>query len=127
MSATTASTTPSSAPAANGVTVQRLDGFVSVDAPYTGASILTPLLRFDGVSLQFNVDVAAMDEEGTAIDGYSLEDCDRVLFNDVAWAVTWRRRSDLASLRGRPVRMRIVMRSARLFAFQFVESEAPRS
>ena len=115
-----------------GVTVQRLDGFVSVDAPYTGGSILTPPLRFAGACLQLNVDVAAMgelrvelqDEGGAAIEGFGLDDCDRVLFNDVAWTVTWRGRSDLSSLTGRPVRLRIVMRSARLFAFQFAQPES---
>jgi hypothetical protein len=43
--------------------VQRLDGFVSADAPHTGGEIVTPLLRFMGSRLQLNVDCSALGEQ----------------------------------------------------------------
>ena len=112
-----------------GTATQRLDGFVSVDAAYEGGWILTPPITFKGNHLELNIDVAAMgqagvelqDEEGKPFPGYSLEDCDRVLFNDVAYTVKWNGKEDVSSLAGKPVRLKIAMRSARLFAFQFAQ------
>jgi len=61
--------------------------------------------------------IRAWDRE--VIEGYSLRECDRIMWNDVAHTVTWRGSSDVSSLSGRPVRLKIVMRSAKLYAFQF--------
>ena len=110
-----------------GVAVQRLDGFVSADAAYTGGWITTPPVVFQGNRLELNINVAAMgeakveiqNEQGQPVPGFTLEECDRVLFNDVAHTVKWRRKTDVSSLAGRPVHLRITMRSARLYAFQF--------
>jgi hypothetical protein len=33
--------------------------------------------------------------------------------------VSWKGKSDLGSLRGRAIRLRVVMRAGKLFAFQF--------
>jgi hypothetical protein len=42
--------------------VQRLDGFMSADAEYTGAEFTTPLLTFTGARLKLNVDCSALGE-----------------------------------------------------------------
>ena len=110
------------------VAVQRLDGFVSADAAYAGGALLTPPLTFDGDRLDLNIDVAAMgearvelqDREGRPIDGFGAADCDRLTCNDVARRVRWRGSDDVGVLRGRPVRLHVRMRSAKLYAFQFV-------
>ena len=81
------------------VAVQRLDGFVSANAAYTGGTLLTPPLTFDGDRLELNIDVAAMgearvelrDREGRPIDGFGAGDCDRLTCNDVAARVRWAR------------------------------------
>ena len=112
------------------VAVQRLDGFVSADAAYGGGTLLTPPLTFDGDRLELNIDVAAMgearvelrDREGRPIDGFGAADCDRLTCNDVAARVRWRGSQDLGPLRGRPVRLHVRMRSAKLYAFQFVSA-----
>lgn len=109
------------------VAKQRLDGFVSVDTSYTGGWILTPPIVFEGDRLELNIDVSAMGEarveiqdvDGKPIPGYHLENCDRLLFNDVAHPVTWKGVSDLSSLVGQPVRLKVTMTSAKLYAFQF--------
>ncbi|MFH1922054.1 MAG: hypothetical protein ABIP48_19485 [Planctomycetota bacterium] len=118
-----------------GVVVQRLDGFVSADAPYTGGWLVTPPIVFNGDHLELNINVAAMgaaqveiqDEQGRPVPGFALDDCDRILFNDVAYTVKWKGESDLSALAGRPVRLKIVMRSAKLYAFQFQGPGAERS
>ena len=40
--------------------------------------------------------------------------------NDVAYTVGWGDKSDVSALAGKPVRLRFEMRSAKLYAFQFV-------
>ncbi len=112
----------------SGVAIQRLDGFVSADAPYTGGWLVTPPIVFQGDHLELNIDVAAMgeamvevqDEQGRPVPGFTLDDCDRVLFNDVAYTMEWKGKSDVSALASRPVRLRIAMRSTKLYAFQFV-------
>ena len=109
-----------------GLAIQRMDGFVSADAEYTGGSLRTPPMVLEGDHLELNIDVAAMggamvevqDERGQPLRGFTLDECDRVLVNDVAHTVTWRRNADLSSLVGTRVRLRFAMRSAKLYAFQ---------
>jgi len=111
-----------------GVVVHRLDGFVSADAPQEGGHLVTPPLVFRGHCLTLNIDVAALggatveiqDEAGQPIPGYTLDDCDRILMNDVAFVVRWKGNADVTPLAGKPVRLKIAMRSAKLYAFQFV-------
>jgi len=110
-----------------GIVVQRLDGFVSADAPYTGGWLVTPPIVFNGDHLELNTNVDAMgvarveiqDEQGCPIPGFSLNECDRIVYNDVAYTVRWRGNADLSALAGRSVRLNVSMRSARLYAFQF--------
>jgi len=110
-----------------GVVVHRLDGFVSADAPYAGGRLLTPPLVFRGERLELNIDVAAMgvarveiqDGGGRPIPGFALEDCDRILKNDVSYVARWKGEADVSALAGQPIRLRFEMRSARLYAFQF--------
>ena len=116
-----------------GVAAQRLDGFVSADAPLAGGYIITPPIVFSGEEFRLNINVSAngearaeiQDANGEAVGGYSLDECDRIMWNDVAHTVKWRGKSDVSSLAGQPVRIRIVMRAARLYAFQFVTAKAP--
>ena len=106
---------------------QRLDGFVSADADYTGGWLTTPPVVFSGGELTLNVDVAAMGEarveiqgaDGRPLPGFSAGECDRVMVNDVAHTVSWNGNRDVHGLAGRPVRLKIAMRAAKLFAFQF--------
>ncbi len=81
----------------NGLVEQRLDGFVSADAAYTGGTRVTPPLRFAGKRLELNIDVAAMgqakvdvqDEAGRPLPGFEPSRCRRVIVNDVRHAVSW--------------------------------------
>ncbi|MBM3867226.1 MAG: hypothetical protein FJ381_15280 [Verrucomicrobia bacterium] len=111
-----------------GRAVMRLDGFVSIDAPYEGGEFTTPLLQFAGRHLELNVDTSAggsvrvelLAEDGGPIPGFSGEASTWHVGNSVRLPVTWRR-GDLAGLAGRPVRLRFLMRDAKLYAFQFRE------
>jgi len=106
---------------------QRLDGFVSADAAYTGGEIMTPRIVFEGSRLELNVNtsalgevrVAVLDAQGEAIDGYSDADCDPIYGNFIRRVVTWQGNEDVSKLAGRPIRLDFVMRSTKLYAFQF--------
>lgn len=82
----------------------------------------------EGDRLQLNMDassrgwlnVEVLDASGHTLWGYSKAEADRLMFNDIAQAVTWNGDGDLSSLRGRNVRLRFIGQSAKLYAFQFV-------
>ena len=105
----------------------RIDGFVSADAGYGGGELRTPLIGFAGGRLELNVDggaggwlkVELQDADGCPIDGYSLADADTVRGNGLDKTVTWRGSSEVGELAGRPLRIRLVMRAMKLYAFQF--------
>jgi hypothetical protein len=79
------------------------------------------------VRLALNVNTSALgtcnvellDEQRHAISGFSLGDCDEIGGNHLEKTVSWKGKTDLASLRGRAIRLRVVMRACKLFAFRF--------
>jgi hypothetical protein len=114
--------------------VQRLDGFVSVDAPYDReATLTTRPLTFTGQRLVLNVDTDAAgyaqvgftDVDGRPIEGLSVDDAVYVNGDFVDAEVEWLGSgTDVSSLEGRPVRLVFRLRGAKLYAFQFVEGDA---
>lgn len=107
--------------------VQRLDGFVSLDAADKEGSLETKLLTFEGKKLALNVRsegevrVALLGRDGKALKGFDLSDCDPVKGDSTAKTVTWNGKSDVSALAGTPVRLKFSLRNAKLYAFQFVK------
>jgi hypothetical protein len=109
--------------------VQRLDGFVSADAAYAGGELTTAPVVFSGSRLELNVDagvagsvqVEMLDGDGNPIPGFTLVEADAIKLNHIARTVTWRGKDDVSALAGAPVRLRFVMRDAKLYAFRFVD------
>ena len=104
----------------------RLDGFASLHADYDGGEMVTKPLTFDGSKLLLNfatsaagsIRVEIQDQTGKLIPGFSLGDCHEVIGNEIERAVTWTGGS-LSALTGKPVRLRLVMKDADLFALRF--------
>ena len=106
----------------------RTDGFVSVSAPYTGWSEFTthPLI-FEGSALELNYStsgggsilVEIQDGSGIPIPGLTLDDCAEVFGDKIDGTVRWKGDAGLGTLSGKPVRMRVRMRDADLYAFRF--------
>ena len=117
-------------------TVQRLDGFVSADAPYEREiTVRTRLLTFDGDKLMLNIDTGGLgyalvgfeDEAGNVIPGFGADECVYINGNFVHKTVEWldaagRAHVDLSELKGRTVRVVFRLRGASLYALQFVKS-----
>ncbi len=110
--------------------VQRLDGFVSADAPYDRlGTIETRPFTFTGRRLELNINTGAMgyaqvglaDEQGRPIPGFGVDDCVFINGNFVGHPVEWLGRgTDVSALAGRTVRVVVRMRNTSLYALQFV-------
>ena len=109
----------------------RLDGFVSVQAPFSGGEVVTKPVVFDAGPLVINYSTSAagslrvelQDESGNPIAGFALKDCMDSIGDSVQHQVRWKDGSDLGQLAGRPVRLRFAMKDADLYSFQFVGKE----
>ena len=102
----------------------RQDGFVSLDAGESGGTVLTRPFLCAGGPLLLNIDArggeaaaAVLDPEGRELAGYRKIDCAPVDGDSVRHRVTWRAHQELDALKGRPVRLKLYLRSARLYSF----------
>jgi hypothetical protein len=110
--------------------ILRLDGFVSADAAYTGGSLTTPPIVFEGNRLELNIDTSAggvaqieiREASGEPIRGYSLAEADELNGNSVRVPVSWQGKTDVSVLAGRAVKLHFKLRDSKLYAFQFVDS-----
>lgn len=105
----------------------RLDGFVSVHAPYQGGEMITKPFTFNGEKLHLNFATSAagdirieiQDANGQPIPGYSLADSQTLIGNEIERVVAWKNGEDVSQLIGEPIRLRFVMKDADLFAMWF--------
>ena len=105
----------------------RKDGFVSVNAPYRGGEMVTKPFRFAGKELVINfatsaaggVRVEIQDESGRAIPGFSLEEADEIIGDQIERVVSWTGGSDVKKLAGRAIRLRLVLQDADLYSLRF--------
>ncbi len=112
-----------------GIVRQRLDGFVSADVDHRGGYLNTPPVVFEGNHLRLNIDTGSMgtafvelqDEAGRPIPGFTLADCEEIGGNFIDQRVYWKGSSDVSALAGKPVRIRLNMKRAKLYAFQFTK------
>jgi hypothetical protein len=115
--------------------VLRLDGMVSVNAGYSGGEFVTKPFRYQGDTLVLNFETSAagsirielQDERGHPIPGYELETFPPLWGDRIDHAVVWtanpRWGTSLQKLQGIPIRLRVVLRDADLYSFQFRKAE----
>lgn len=107
----------------------RIDGFVSIEAPQSEGEVVTKPIVFSGKNLVFNfatsaaggIRVEIQDADGKPIEGFGIEDTPVVFGDSLAYTVPWKDGRDLASLAGRPVRLRFELKDADLFSMRFSE------
>ena len=105
----------------------RLDGFASLNAGYQEGQMVTKLLDFTGNKLELNYSTSAagrirveiLDEYGTSIDGYGLDDCDGLIGDEISGYVSWKGSTDLSKILGKPVSLRFVMNDADIYSLRF--------
>ncbi len=106
---------------------QRLDGFMSADAPLDGGSFVTPVIVFSGRRLLLNMDgsatgtgkVALLDAGGMEIPGFGLADCDEFGANSLSREITWKGSSDVSAWAEKPIRLKFMMKAMKLYSFRF--------
>ncbi len=107
--------------------VLRLDGFVSVNAPYEGGKLLTKPFRFWGENLLLNfatsaagaIKVEILDEKNQPIPGFALAESQEIIGNETEKIVSWKNGSNVGSLSGKTIRLRFEMKDAQLFSLRF--------
>lgn len=109
-------------------------GFVSLEgARLEYSSVTTRSFSFTGTSLYLNiqaaiqqwgaepcrVEVEILDERHIPIEPFRFENCDSLTETSRHQKVTWNGSGDLSALEGRPVRLKIRFKNAKLYGFQF--------
>ena len=109
----------------------RVDRIVSVSAPLSGGELLTKPLRFDGDRLSINISTSAagsirvelQDAAGKPIPGFTLADCNLQFGDQLDRTVSWKAGADVSKLAGKPVRLKMELKDANLYSFQFSAKE----
>ncbi|MFA6547161.1 MAG: hypothetical protein WCS99_22280 [Limisphaerales bacterium] len=105
---------------------QRVDGFVSMDAANTHGTLITRPLVFKGNRLHLNIHtagsgsakVALLQADGTPHPGFASADCEIISADEIDYEVRWKGGVDISALAGKPVRVQLEMRNAKLYALQ---------
>ncbi|MFH1738044.1 MAG: hypothetical protein ABIH23_03480 [bacterium] len=111
--------------------VLRTDGFVSVNAPYSGGELINKPFKFQGNRLILNYSTSAagglrvelQDEKGTPIPGFSHDECPLIFGDMIDGTIAWKDGPDVSKLAGQVIRMRLVMKDADVYSFRFVSGE----
>jgi hypothetical protein len=109
----------------------RLDGFVSLNAPFSGGEMVTHPLRFAGNCLTLNVATSAAGSvrveiqaaDGRPIAGFTSDDCETIYGDDIERVVRWRGSACLDRLCEQPVRLRLILKDADVYSFLFQPTE----
>ncbi|MFK7776813.1 MAG: hypothetical protein QM501_01665 [Gimesia sp.] len=107
--------------------VLRTDGFISVNAGSEEGELLTKPLMFSGDRLLLNYSTSAVGSirieiqkaDGTPIPGFTLKESVPIIGDEIDGQVYWQGGDKLASLAGKPVRLRFLMQECDLYSFVF--------
>ena len=105
----------------------RVDGFVSVQGGTEGGELITKRLKFQGEQLVINfatkkggsVNVELQDENGKPIPGFELSNCLPLAGDSIEQTVSWKSSDSVASLAGKTIRIRFVLRNADVYSIRF--------
>ena len=105
----------------------RLDGFVSLNAPFAGGALTTKPLTFSGSRLLLNYATSAagslrveiQNADGSPVSGFTLEESAELFGDSTAQLANWKHGSDVSQLAGKPIRLHIELKDGDLYAFQF--------
>lgn len=102
----------------------RPHGFVSARAGYRGGEFITRPLDLKGSTLRLNYATSAVgslrvevqNTAGQPLPGFALEDMDPIYGDQLDAPIRWKTGGDLSGLMDRPVRLRMVLQDADVFA-----------
>ena len=107
----------------------RIDGFASVHAGADEGELLTHPLLFTGKKLNLNYSTSAggqvrleiQDASGVPIPGFTLSECRGLVGDSIEQAISWKKGTDVSTLKGKAIRLRFVLQEADIFALQFTD------
>jgi len=105
----------------------RLDGFASLKGDFKGGNVITKPFVFKGKELEINyatsaagfVRVEIMDAKGKPLPGYTFNDCQEMIGNEIKRIVSWNGNETVSSLEGKTVRLKIYLKDANLYSLKF--------
>ena len=105
----------------------RIDGFASLQAGLKGGEVITRPFVFSGSELELNYSTSAageirveiQDEQGNPIPGFTLNDSQIIIGNEIKRLVSWKGSEDVSALSGKIVKLRIAMKDANLYSLKF--------
>ncbi len=105
----------------------RLDGLASVRSREKTGTLTTKPFLFEGKELTINFSTSAaggirvelQNADGQPLPGFTLNDSQEQIGNEIERTVTWKQGSDVSSLAGQPVRLKFVLQDADLYSFKF--------
>ncbi|MBO7687107.1 MAG: hypothetical protein J6V72_12020, partial [Kiritimatiellae bacterium] len=113
----------------------RLDGFVSVHAPWRGGTLTTKPLTFaaapggKATRLLLNASTSGAgfirceirDAAGTPIPGFTLAEAKEVYGDEIDLAMAWKGGADVKALASKPVTLHFEMKDADIYSYCFGE------
>lgn len=105
-------------------TEQRIDGFVSVDSAYMGGALKTRTFLLESDTLKLNINTsssgtahaALLYENDKIIEGFGFDECDLIHGNYTEKTVSWKKKINLAHLKGRNLKLALRSRATKLYA-----------
>jgi hypothetical protein len=107
----------------------RKQGFASMHADAKGGEFVTKPLTFTGKKLLLNyatsaagsLQIEVQDDQGKALPGFALADMPALYGDELEATAQWKTGTDLSSLAGKTIQLRIAMKDADLFALRFAD------
>jgi len=105
--------------------------FGSIHSDYAGGYAVTKPFTMNGERLVLNYSTSGAgsirlqleDETGQPLDGFAFADFGVLFGDELDYETEWKSGRSVASLSGIPIRLRIELHDANLYAFQFVPAE----
>ncbi len=117
-----------------GLATLRLDGFASLRPTEQTGQLVTKPLTFKGQQLQINgrcmaggsIRVEVLNAAGKPLPGFELDNCVPFSGDSLRHTIAWKTQAQIPQ-QAAPIRLRVVLTSADLYAFQFVSTpDAPQ-
>ena len=110
----------------------RLDGFTSLHADADRGRMTTKPFTMTGDELHMNASTSAggfvrveiTDAQGTPVPGFSFSESEPFVGDFINTVVRWKSKSDLNAMIGKPIRLRLELLDADVFAIQFLPRKA---